>query len=77
VEQVSWAFTKTDAMKPFRERLSLKSVFVLSQELQEAFKKLRTMIVNSVKNGVRTFDLGRQTCLNTDWSKTGISFIKV
>jgi hypothetical protein len=27
-----------------------------------------------VKEGIRSFDVERVTCLNTDWSKVGISF---
>ena len=32
------------------------------------------MIVESVKEGIKSFDVDRVTCLNTDWSKVGISF---
>ena len=74
VEQVSWAFSKTDIMSPFRELLSSKSVYLWTQELQDAFEKAKEMIVESVKEGIKSFDVDRVTCLNTDWSKVGISF---
>jgi hypothetical protein len=74
VEQVSWAFSKTAIMEPFRELLSAKNVFSWSQKLQDAFERARTMIVEAVKDGVKTFEKGRLTCFNTDWSQIGICF---
>ena len=38
VEQVSWAFSKTEIMAPFRRLLSPKSDFVSSQELNDSFE---------------------------------------
>ena len=31
-------------------------------------------IIKQVERGIKTFDMGKQTCLLTDWSKTGIGF---
>ena len=61
-------------MSPFRELLSSKSVYLWTQELQDAFEKVKEMIVESVKEGIKSFDVDRVTCLNTDWRKVGISF---
>ena len=38
VEQVTWAFSKTEVMAPFRKLLSPKSDFVWSQELNDCFE---------------------------------------
>ena len=35
---------------------------------------MKESIVENVKEGVSTFDVNKVTVLNTDWSKTGISF---
>jgi hypothetical protein len=72
VEQVPWAFTKTATMEPFRKLLSSKTVFAWSQDLQESFEKARLMIVKAVIDGIKSFETGSMTCLNTDWSKIGI-----
>ena len=69
VEQVSWAFAKTDAMAPFRQLLKTKEAFVWTQELQTAFEVARENIVNQVKEGVTNFVVGRRTAMCTDWSK--------
>jgi hypothetical protein len=74
VEQVAWAFSKTDAMSPFRPLLSPKTMFVWTDALQVAFLKARLKIVDLCAAGVKSFDKSRTTCLNTDWSETGISF---
>ena len=74
VEQVSWAFSKTEIMAPFRHLLSPNSKFEWNQELEKAFECSKSEIVNSVKLGVKSFNPSRKTCLATDWSKIGIGF---
>ena len=74
VEQVSWAFSKTEVMAPFRKLLSPKSEFVWSQELHDSFEKSKGEILEAVKHGVKTFDTNLPTVLSTDWSKEGIGF---
>ena len=74
VEQVAWAFSKTDVMNPLRHLLSPKSEFIWSQELNDSFEHSKQEIIEAVKKGVKTFDPKRITCLATDWSKTGIGF---
>ena len=73
VEQVSWAFTKTDAMAPFTQLLKTKEAFMWTQELQTAFEVARDNIVQQVRDGVTNFVVGRRTAMCMDWSKVGIS----
>ena len=65
VEQVSWAFSKTDIMAPFRRLLSPKSVFVWSQDLNNSFEASKNKILRAVKNGIKTFDINLLTVLST------------
>ena len=44
-------------------------------KLEEAFKLSKESILEAVKNGVKTFDLNKKTCVATDWSKQGIGFV--
>ena len=74
VEQVAWAFSKTNVMNPLRHLLSPSSEFVWNQELNDAFERSKQEIVNAVKRGVKSFDPKRTTCIATDWSKLGIGF---
>ena len=57
VEQVAWAFSKTEVMFPFRELLKKGSSFCWIQELQDAFRKAKEKIVDLVKEGVKSFKL--------------------
>ena len=41
VEQVAWAFSKTEVMLPFRELLKKGTIFCWSQELHNSFKKAK------------------------------------
>ena len=41
IEQVAWAFCKTDTMAPFRHLLKSKEVFVWTEELQSSFDKAK------------------------------------
>ena len=74
VEQVAWAFCKTEVMLPFRELLKKGNVFCWSQDLDDAFRKAKIKIVELVKEGVKSFEKNRVTVISTDWSKIGVSF---
>ena len=74
VEQVAWAFSKTEVMNPLRHLLSPKSEFMWTQELNDSFENSKKEIIEAVKKGVKSFDPNRVTCLATDWSKSGIGF---
>ena len=74
VEQVAWAFSKTNVMMPFRHLLSPSNEFKWSPELDRAFIESKEIIVEAVKTGVKSFNPKRITCMATDWSKLGIGF---
>ena len=74
VEQVSFAFSKTALMEPFRRLLSKDAVYAWDQDLQQAFELAKTEIVQLVQKGVKTFQLGLPTCIVSDWSQRGIGY---
>ena len=61
-------------MLPFRDLLKKGNVFCWTQDLDDAFRKAKLQIVDLMKDGVKSFETGRVTAINTDWSKTGIGF---
>ena len=75
VEQVSFAFAKSDLMGPFRDLLKKSSEYVWTPELQYAFERARIEIVDLVRTGVKSFRLGTWTCIVTDWSWKGLGFV--
>ena len=72
--QVSYAFAMSPVMEPFRHLLKPDSPFVWSKILQEKFELAKEEIVAKVTEGIKHFETGRQTCLATDFSKTGVGF---
>ena len=74
IEQCSYAFSKTGVMEPFRHLLKSTEKFQWTAELQEAFESSKTVIIDQICQGVRTFDPKKVTCLSTDYSKTGVGF---
>lgn len=75
VGHVSYAASLGEVMQPFRTLLATKGqTFYWDESLDEAFKQSKHDIVELVKEGVRTYDTKKQTCLTTDWSKEGIGF---
>ena len=74
VNQVSNYNQLRDAMAPFRPLLSPKSKFIWTEELDRSFRLSRQLIVDLIEEGVRIFDIDRETCLRVDWSKTGIGY---
>ena len=75
VEQCAYSFSKCEVMAPFKPLLSPSAAFRWDEDLQEAFDQAKDKIIESVKEGVKNFNPDRTTCVSTDWSKVGISFL--
>ncbi len=71
---VSFAYSLSPVMLPFRELLASKKKFHWDSTLEELFVKTKSYVVDKVVNGVKMFEVIRQTCLATDWSKSGLGF---
>jgi len=74
INQVGHYNRLCDGMAPFKPLLSPKQKFVWTEELDQAFRQSKQIIVDAIIEGVTIFDLNRQTCLRPDWSKIGIGF---
>ena len=77
INQVSYSFAMSSVMEPFRHLLkpdTWAAGFSWTEELEEGFKLAKERIIEAVANGVKHFEVGRETCLATDWSKQGIGF---
>ena len=74
VNQVSYAFSMTDKMLPFRELLKPKTTFHWDENLQQIFEDSKRRIIEEIEHGVKIFDKSKPTCIATDWSKSGIGF---
>ena len=73
LNQVAYAFSQAELMAPFRELLaSKKRTFYWDHVLDDIFVKSKKEVIRCVEDGVKTFEMARQTCLTTDWSKVGI-----
>ena len=75
VNQVAWAHSDSSAMAPFRELIKPKTKFYWDDTLSKIFEESKSLLIKLVKNGVRSFDLSKPTCLQTDWSKEGMGFL--
>ena len=74
VNQVAYAFSMTEEMAPFRDLLKPGQAWYWDEQLDNIFKRSRAVITQQVEQGVRSFEVGRPTCLATDWSKQGLGF---
>ena len=74
LNQVSYAFSMTERMLPFRDLLKPATTFHWDDNLNQLFEESKTAIVSEIANGVRIFDKNKPTCLATDWSRHGIGF---
>ena len=75
INQVSYAFSQSKTMAPFRELLSTKNKkFYWDDSLNRLFEESKIKIIEQIKDGVKNFEINRPTCLSTDWSKSGIGF---
>ena len=76
VNQVSYAFAMSPHMAAFRHMLRPDTweAFEWNDTLKEEFEAAKEKIVESVQDGVSSFDTSKTTCLATDWSKQGLGF---
>ena len=62
-------------MEPFRDLIKPNCTFFWDDNLTKLFEESKKLIIDLVKDGIRTFDLKRRTCLQTDWSRDGIGYL--
>ena len=79
VRQISYAHAVSDELAPFRSLLQHgdndKPQFLWNPTLQGLFDKSKSRLINSVINGIQTFDPNKLTCLQCDYSKRGVGFL--
>lgn len=74
IEQVAFAFAKSEVMAPFRELLRKNRDFYWDKTLATLFEEAKVEIVHKIKDGVANFELGRKTMMTTDYSETGVGY---
>ena len=74
VQYVTYTFSQSKLMQPFRSLTEKKRPFYWDSELDKLFVKSKEEIVRLIGDGVRAYDLNKPTCLATDWSKYGLGF---
>ena len=75
VNQAAWAYSLGPIMEPFRNLVKHNSTFHWDANLDQIFAESKEIILEKISEGVRTFDTSRTTCLQPDWSKTGIGYL--
>ena len=74
INQVNYAYSESAYMEPFRKLLHPGTKFEWTEELARTFKNSKEKIIKAVKEGIKTFQIGKWTCLSSDWSKLGMGF---
>ena len=75
VNQVSWAYAVSPIMQPFRDLIKPNQQFYWNDNLEMLFESSKNTIISLVKDGIKSFDLAPQTCIQPDWSKEGIGYL--
>ena len=75
VNQVQWAYANGTEMAAFRDLVKPKAQFIWTDELKLLFQKCKLKILQQVKDGVRKYDTTRLTCVQTDFSKSGLGYL--
>ena len=74
IAQISYTFSTSPVMEPFRHLLSSKEPYQWTPELEDAFQASKEEIVQQCWKGVKSFDPALPTALATDWCKMGMGF---
>ena len=75
VNQIAWAYSNTKIMEPFRDLVKQKSPFYWDATLDKLFEESKEFLIKCSTEGIQTFDMNRNTCLQTDWSRDGIGYL--
>ena len=62
-------------MQPFRDLIKPNKKFYWDGTLESIFLKSKQEIIEKVKDGVKSFELERITCLQTDYCDEGIGYL--
>ena len=77
MNQVAPFFASRPVMQPFRELLKPaakgKQIY-WDENLTKLFEESKVVILEAIDSGIKTFEMGKWTCLLTDFCKTGIGF---
>ena len=74
VQFVSYVFSQSKHLAPFRDLLKKETVWYWDDALDELFSNCKRMIVDQVIDGVKSFKVNLLCALWTDWSKEGVGF---
>ena len=75
VNTVAWTYSMTQEMLPFRNLVKPNAKFYWDQQMDLIFDKSKQIIREKAIQGIRTFDVKKKTCLQTDWSRNGIGYL--
>jgi hypothetical protein len=75
VNQVQWAYANGAEMAPFRDLVKPNAQFAWTDELKLLFEKSKLKILQQVKDGIQKYETTRLTCLQTDFSKSGLGYL--
>ena len=74
---MAYSFSMTEEMAPFRDLLKLNRQFYWDSMMDDLFEQAKAQIVEKVKESVKRFEMDRNTCLATDFSKTWLGFFLI
>ena len=76
IEQVAWSYSIGNTMDNFRDltKPTVKT-WQWTPTLRDEFRKSKEEIISRVKEGVKTYDINKLTCVSSDWSKSGIGML--
>ena len=75
VNQVAWAYSTSPMMAPLRDLIKPNHKFYWDNTLEQVFQDSKNTLINLVIEGVKSFDITKRTCLQTDWSKDGLGHL--
>ena len=75
VNQVTWAHSLSDVMKPFQDLIKPNNKVIRTPELDKLFTDTKTILISMVQQGINSFDTTRRTCIQCNWSKDGIGYV--
>jgi len=73
VNQSAWSYSLCPIMEPFRDLVKHNETFHWDTNLDYLFSNFKEILLDKITDGIQAFD--SMTCLQPDWSKTGLGYL--
>ena len=74
-DQIAWAYSISPIMQPLQDLVKTKNKFYWNATIDRLFGDSTPLLISKVQERIKTSDINKRTCLQTNWSKDRIGYL--